>query len=254
MRFLLPLLFCLSAWAQPEPIWKKLLAVPNPTSPMTPLTIEPTLEYWWVSSDNASNAVVTSWADRIKGLINTNGNASVRPTNASLIGVHFDRSLGQFLTNSGMHQLNTSPRKESYFFVVQREINGNCDILIPAPTATSVGFGFDGIGDIRCYDSAHQYAGPFIPTGKMTDIILMTSFDGVSVETNIFYTNGVVWSAGDNVVNYPGSKPASVGKGGSGVYPGYLTELGRATNLWFTGVQISNLHYYFTNTYHGILK
>lgn len=72
MRFLLPILFCLSAWAQPEPVWKKLLAVPTATGPFTPQSISG-LEFWWVASDikntGATNASghVTSWVDRIHG-------------------------------------------------------------------------------------------------------------------------------------------------------------------------------------------
>lgn len=80
MRFLLPLLFCLSCWAQPDQVWKKLLAVTAAsTSPTTPDQIPGIVAWYDVTNSfklngaaTTANTEIAQIKDRYGGLNLTN--------------------------------------------------------------------------------------------------------------------------------------------------------------------------------------
>lgn len=246
MRFLLPLLFCLSAWAQPDPIWKKLLAVPSEIPPFTPRSI-PNLSYWWVSSDVPTNINVTNWTDRIQGAIYTNGTTGAsRPTNSAL-GMHFSRASSQILTNNVISLGGTNTG--SYWIIMRRDFSGGFQDFLDYANSGDSEWYFDNVNQMSI-DAATviknigaQAASTFF------DAYLIS--DNANVRTSL-YTNGVLGATFTTYTALNFQKPLGFIMGGilnNGFLDGYIKELGIWTNTIFTTIQISNLHYYTTNTY-----
>lgn len=245
------LLLCSSALAQPMQHWAAANRTSLVSARMTPTNIFNGVAYWWVASDNPSNVIVSNWVDRIQAVVKTNGDTTVRPTNNSLVGVYFNSSVGQFVTNA---TLNNSTALNTYWLVMQRDGNHAGNLVGQSISANFPGFLISGSGSPQMFSAGQLFTGPVLPNATMIDVLFVCERNGVN-QTNAFYTNGVPWTTTNTLVDIGSFTMRTMGKDlGNGAYSGYITEFGVVTNIWPTPVQASNLHYYFTNTYTNIIK
>lgn len=236
MRFLLPLLFCLSCWAQTDPVWKKLIAVPpggfNPQS-----LLGPHVAYHWRQRD-VTNSPVSIWIDEIQGTSLT-GSGATRPTWTNA-GVMFNGTTKQFLTATNPPITSTGAVMVivKYSTVGQEQIIGGDGQRIIGNSGVSgqwilTGGSFGATAVNQAYDFLSV---PFFIGGGQT------------------LTNGAVLQ--NNPILAPGTIITTVGAynnntGGSEPLFGRIFEIVIWTNVAhsFTNGEISlaNLHLYCTN-------
>lgn len=196
------------------------------------------------ASDLATNVNVTAWTDEVHGITWTNATPATQPTN-SPSGVWFN--LGNNLSTA------TPPT-----------FNGTQQVFVVFNYNTTTGFGTilgsgggEGTLGILIVPSGFGVQ-TFLPSTvdaywSKPDIGANLWHDAISVGgSNPIqgYTNGIAALTFNN----PGGWPADwlgVNQNGTGdKYQGYITELIIWTNpTAFTSTQVSNLHYYATNTY-----
>lgn len=246
MRFLLPLLLALSAWAQPDPIWRKLLAVPSTPGKVKsiPETI-PGMMFWWKATDISSNTAMTFWKDRIVG--------STMLVNAGTItnniqDVWFpggNGGQGFNVTNVNIGVDSGAPETNSFFVIFSPK--GGAQAQIFDGTADSTGYALHSNNHIFDEASAVDLTKSAISVGVYQDWIQATT----NLTTPLFprmycFTNGAI--AATNTVTGI-SHLAKVGTQNNGFsgYKGSISEIIIYTNYVFTLNDVSNLHYYRTN-------
>lgn len=245
MRFLLPLFLALSAWAQPDPIWKKLIAVPS-SSPQWIPSSDNTIWLWWNYQDLTVGNNVNLWIDRISSFKFFQTVTARQPTNSSL-GVYFSGST-QYLTNSpttfNRNQLAT-------VCIIFRPFT-------PASDASTV-FGGDGSAGLTGNRSLQTYTtGALHYQGDGGDVAFGHFGSGTEIDWAIYlgslnqvsiWTNGVLavtnsTSSGMDIIGLIGGRLDV-----SRFYKGYIREIIWYTNTTFNPTLIANLHKYATNTY-----
>lgn len=223
---------------------RRFLIAPVPVSsgPWTPSN-SIGLAYWWVATDLASNAPVSSWADRIQGKTFTQGTAASKPTNyhGGLVGVRFNG--GQYLSTTGF--LIRSNFTDSFAFI----------LALDSETATMRAIVTDdGTYGIFKYNSADQ---PFycrLSGGALFACPLNVIWDVVASGTatnDIYYSNSI--TAKITTLQSEVRNDITVSVMGRRSTVNYL--LGRVvefmvwTNTRLSQADVQKIHTYGTNLY-----
>jgi hypothetical protein len=204
------------------------------SAPTNSIPGAPALALWWVASDTlvfGTNIAVTNWTERVNGVQSKQGDASRQPTN-SLLGVGFGGA--QDLTN-----VSTLTSHSNTFFVIY-------EATATAPIANVLGGGGYGfsLASLEWYESG-------TPLTKLSSAVSLNQVkDFVWNGTNTFYTNNVVSATG---ISLPGIGFTNIGSAmpstPNSFWKGYILEIAVWTNTVLSAVNISNIHYYATNTY-----
>jgi len=222
--------------------------------PSPPSNVDNTIEFWWVSSDMATNITVTNWIDRIRSSTWTNiSTATTCPTNSSS-GVHFLASNSQRLTNSTAVPINTSGSTDtnSWWIIINMDtVNTSPDWLSQTPTGPGSPTMGHLSGSPYTYDGTTLAQDGNISAGHYVDVCLTsTSGSGHSAPHNVtFYTNGI--PSNTNTLTSIATSVQLKCLGGdtvNGFYNGYIVELAVYSNT-LSSVTVSNLHRYATNLY-----
>lgn len=254
MRYLLPLFFCLSCFAQPSPINRRAMVLSRLASSSgacggTDPTSVPGLAYRWRTNNVlvGVNNAMTNWIDEIQGLIATNS-GTFRPTLTST-GVYFGGA--QVLTN--MTAINSGQTLSvSMFAVISRDKNDTLRFF--TGDGISHGHFFDrGIISTAAweYEAAVAFncsgASSHLPTNSfMTLIHDATHIAGGSSQH--YYTNGLL---ANTIDNQEAEKVACIGgKAQAGQYlSGTLLELCFFTNIDLNATYVCILSNYSKTTY-----
>lgn len=235
------LLLSLTAFGQPSPINRRAFALAGlaTTSKLFPAN----LGYYWVYVDMPTNILVTNWVDRIQGSVWTNGAAdTTRPTNSDL-GVHFDSTKTQILTNYTISFYGTN--SSSHWIIIRRDKNNAFQDFLDYANSGDLEWGYynDNTHAVSAGVAARN-DGPSL-LGDFQDLAWVS--DGAANNTS-FYTNGVFatnWSG--TVINSGKTWRIMGGIANEGYFGGYIKAFGIWSNTVFTVNQVSNLHYAFTN-------
>lgn len=232
MRFLLPLFLALSAWAQPDPIWKKLIAVPSTVG----IGHDPDLKCWWDASDLPTQAV-TNWIDKISGVVATNGNTSRRPAGAPT-GVIFTNASSQSLTNLPI------------------SLSGNQTIQIVCLVSNAPAFmgilsgGGGSIPEIlfnnrkpeSFFQGLYNVTAPTAMTANTVFDVILTA--GVSPGLGDIYTNGIL--AIHQTTAFQFNSITNIGTGADGFFNGVIKEIRIWTSV-FDSTRVATNHTWETN-------
>lgn len=242
MRYLFPLLFAFSVWAQPDPIWKKLIAVPGPSSAVqVPSNILTGMLFWWVSTDVPNNVTVSNqWLDRISSRHSWQMDLTKSPTNSSL-GVRFNGS-PRTLTNVSFA---VTLGIQGTLWLIFRPDTQAGDRLVLSDSTSGHGIGVNNTPSLR-------YFGTISGAGTICPVASQTTMDVIVVLTSTnttWYTNGIAAKT-NTTSSLDTFEFAWMGSaGGTLFYLGDVVEWGGWTNAFPSGSQISSLHHYGTNTY-----
>lgn len=230
------LLFALSAFGQPNPINRRAMAIAGLAtgSPPIPQTI-PGLSWWWVGSDIVGN-IATNWIDRIQAARLTNTVANCLFATNGIVYPNTGSS-GESLRGNGTITVNSTNTSVMIIFMVTSHQN----TILFEGVATS--FGWRPQSDQKFYwrdGSFHELSRTPVAWSDM-----------VFTPTNTaggyrFFTNGIQASTSASVYTawtLGGVMPNSTFDNER------LREILIWTNTLLSSVNISNLHYYATNTY-----
>lgn len=228
----------------------KIFKGPTPafSGGLTPASIAG-LENWWVFTDLiTNNQTIGNWVDRRSGHLMTNVPSYTKPVTNTQYGLLFQaESLMQAYTNSTTLTLNSNsalcvifrPTNNADFCQLVRGLynSDGSPFLVRRFTGGTWRTGTDASQSTLCADFAANTIHDF----------LWTSDDANGVKT---YTNGVAAAytrvkAGQFAPTVVGGANTSANNG----LQGYVLEVHYWTNVVFSSVNISNLHYYCTNTY-----
>lgn len=197
-----------------------------------------TLYAWWVASDLAVNNRVNDtnpWIDRVQGILLRNGNTGEDPTN-SASGIAFFPGVGTaYLTNAPLAPGSAT----TICLIVNPAIVASGDNALYAQGGTP-------FNNIYVRNSRFEY--PF-NTAISGTIVVGTNYDLVGSQGGgvlTFYTNGVQSATGSTA--FGGWRFLGWDGTGDQPYSGYVREVLVWSNA-FSSVQLSNVHYYATNTY-----
>lgn len=249
MRTLLLLLsMCVTALAQPGPIALRSIDAWPSASIVVPSNIASGLRYWWVNHDLDATNFVTNWIDRISSSVWTNGDIANAPTN-SATGVFFKRTGSQVLTNSGVVLGANTADPCSHWYIVNLASGNACGWLTQSRTLAAGGFGFVAAPNPFLAITPSFVQGPKIPITTTIDIACTARNSGAAYEI-VWYTNGVIFATNANFTWFGTVSWKSLGGDtADGFYNGRVQELAIWSNTVLSSVNISNLHYYATNTY-----
>lgn len=247
---LFSLLLSLTAFGQPSPINRRAFAITGLVKPSGPPLF---LAYYWVASDMSNNIIVSNWVDRIQGSVWTNLNITTQPdiTNSSS-GVHFTRSKAQTLTNNVNPIRYGGTGGDSYvsqWIILQREASGVFQDFLDYADSGDAEWGYDPGNNLFLFLNTHSLNTGAVTPGTIQDVAVAS--DGITPLT-IIYTNGVPCLTNTLAGRaFSDAFPWKImgGISGSGFFGGYIRELLIYTNTFWTSQQVSNLHYYSTNTY-----
>lgn len=231
-------LLALTASASPgQPYFVRQLSASVPSGPT--LTDIPGLYSWWVSSDYPTNTQVTNWVARISGVGLTN-NLVFSPTNTAT-GMSFVTSNWFGLTvpsvGSGIATTNV------WLVIMQPDTQ-------PIDYTSVLGFSDTGRGLFLRTSKQFFYSSTFntsfgaYTVGSVIDLTM--ELNRQALGTAVFMTNGVACAS----FSEAGSRTwSTVGfQQTFGYYKGKILEIAQWTNI-LSSVNISNIHYYATNTY-----
>lgn len=210
------------------------------SSSFTPESIG-TIRYYWLSSDLVTNVTVTNWTDRIHGLVASESNAALRPTNVAGLGVHFagTEQIGTFATNFDW-QVNNVAQTGSVFIVFTP--------VTPSSTLNGLSVSSDTHGLYTKSSGVFAYFGDLgsaNPFGSFSSGTTMDMTLAVQPGTLSILTNGVACTSGNLGM---GVQQAAFGGDTLGHFKGYLAEISWYSNT-LSSPQISQLHQYATNRY-----
>lgn len=248
----LSLVLCLSAVAQPNPINRRAMAIAGLAS--GPPNFFPSGMYLrWVASDVPLNNVVSNqWADRIQGVLLQQGDGTKQPTNSSL-GVYFNGTW--FLTNVAK-TFNAGGGGFAVLAILNQDVTTGTQMGITDDTHTGDGIPQFNTGGgstfwVRGASGSDFQDMKFVNPGNTLHDILFCPTNGAANST--CFTNGVATPC---TIAANSQQPNMVGfgreSGGTQLFHGYLRELIVWTNqasFTFSSVNVSNVHYYATNTY-----
>lgn len=226
-----------------------------------PKTI-PGLALWWVYTDTTTNNVApTNWIDRIQSLVWTNGDSASRPTN-TVIGMGYGGASPRFLTNQPQFDMGTN--WSVVMFVTDANPSSSAGLadglFCENGSNFNAGLNFQGTTVDRLFWTSH--AGGNTSLGAATisrsneyDIVFMESNSVSSSGATFGFTNGIFYAsaARESVDTYLGGSGANLVSGANHLatwFDGYMREFMVFTNL-LSSQNISNIHYYRTNTYGG---
>lgn len=202
--------------------------------------------YWWVSSDMTTGQFVTNWVDRIIGSAWTNGaTGDTRPTNSAL-GVHFDRTKSQNLTNSGV-TFATGVQPSSHWVIINRTaVNVFQDFLDNANSGV-LEWMFDNVQRYNVTISSSGKNLSISPTNSWVDWLVVMDTGGSAI---YFYTNGLPGLT-NTTAPTSSAQPWKIMGGipASGYFTGYIRELAVWSNTVLTASDAVKLHTYATNKY-----
>ncbi len=257
MKWLL-LFLCLSASAQPFNAATGLpFLAPNAVTSVVvtnwaPTNIASGLSYWWVSSDVPTNTAVLSWTDRVQQLVWTNGNAATRPTNSSS-GVHFVRASSTILTNNPAMLITIGANNDvNTHFVILNQGSHVAEMMLGITGVETPCERFGSGGNICYFQSPSDICCNFGNlVGTLGDLCVSAFSQGGHVNPSFtFYTNAVPCNTNSAPgVSSQGSWNSVGGDAGTGFFDAFVKEVIIYTNT-LTLLQVSNVHYYATNTYH----
>lgn len=246
----LSLVLCLSAFAQPNPINRRAMAIAGLAS--SPVGVFPSGMYLrWVATDVPNNNVVSNqWADRIQGVLLQQGDPTKQPTN-STSGVYFNGTW--YLTNVPQAFV-AGGGGFAVLVVIDQDVTTGTQMLITDSTHTGDGIPQFNTGGgstfwVRGAAGSDFQNLKFVNPGNVLHDIMFTPTNGAAHAT--CFTNGVATPC-DIAANT--GQPNMVGfgreSGGTQLYHGWLRELIVWTNQTsFSSLNVSNIHYYCTNTY-----
>ena len=208
------------------------------------------IAYHWVASD-LSNSPVDTWTDRIQGIPWVQTTAGNRPT-WTTNGVRFTSASSQYFTTNGGTGMNWklgtggSAHGDALLIIIDRASLGEKYILGKSINTPFLGVSSDA-GGTKWYNSGANWGST--TTCQWYDYL----FAGTNAGTGLYvhYTNGVVGLSG-NPLSF--GQPTWFGRLDFGGYwDGTVKELIIWTNVGFfngfTSAQVSNVHFYATNTY-----
>lgn len=206
---------------------------------ITPPTTQD-LAFWWVSSDVATNTVVTNWVDRIHGAVLSNTFGTVCPTN-SATGMCFNGASNQVLFTSGVDY----PQTATVWMIVQRTGSGTFQIVLAADAGGTSLFGYES-GTWHLYRSGVNRIVDGDPsTNSFFDI-------GFTAETTvpalIGYTNGVSYATNATTLSATNTW-TRVGGVNLEYFTGKVKEILIFTNSALSAIQMAGWHQYGTNLY-----
>lgn len=277
MKYLVSLLFCLTASAQLPVI---PFVVPN-----SGISADLTgVAYRWVFSDITTNTTVTSWVDRIQGSTWVNGAVAKQPTNSAQ-GIWIDST--HYLTNNGMQTINGWSNCTFGFIWTMKDTGKfsgevhpmflNNTVGLASDTSATLGDGFDFTGYPLMFQADAVFAdiseSPFKATNVVSDLVIDQAVTNNSQIGYRSYTNGIAdgvslggsghgnyWgtlsSTSTPVVktNIPNVLGINFGRTSSARF--FIRELWVWTNLnsgtadrKFPATLLQHFHQYSTNTY-----
>ncbi len=218
-----------------------------------------TLYAWWITSDLPVSTTLlindtNPWIDRVAGRLLRASNGANTPTNGSL-GVYMGTAFG------GLTNTPTSQGSNSTYCIIFRPTGiaggGNPATALAGPYdlgdatqgATPGGFSID-VPTSVLYWGTKFVSGPAI-SGTLTD---NTTYDVIAVQSASslkINTNGVESASLTKLPPLTGWPWRYVGNdyiSAANTFPGYVKEVLIWSNS-FSSVQLSNVHYYATNTY-----
>lgn len=196
-----------------------------------------TLLYRWRASDLTMNGAVSNWVDSVSGRHVTQATGANQPTNSSQ-GVHFWGSQMLGVTNVSIQNSN------ALFMVVNLATPLSWRPILGV-TSSETGIGFENANNEFWLISSKKLS-TAIGANTNIDVVL----DGWNFGNA--YTNGAFSSTNSSAFNMAiGAFGGDQGGGVGDRITGFILEICiyRASTL--TSVNVSNLHYYSTNTYGG---
>lgn len=262
MRSLVALLFSCAVCLGQLPV---IPFVTQPVSSSVPIpnTI-PGLALWWVHTDLATNTALSGgWTDRIQGMVLSVGASGVRPTNSAL-GVGFGGTgSATYITNAPQYRIGTN------WTVIQFINTSKPDNASGVASGTwgengsnwMFGTQFQGTSKQSLAYRTHaggnvNYGGLLAPgASNEFDVTLIDSNSATSGGKFFTYTNAVLYSTptASDADTYFGEIGADLKPADAlgAFYAGYVRETMVWTQAVLTPIQLSNIHYYRTNTYGG---
>lgn len=233
-------------------VLSRLASTPSSTDGAITSNI-PNVYYWWHAGDVATNVVISNqFLDRIQGKLMGQMDPTKQITN-HIKGIHFDNN--GFLTNLPSIRLdqNLASIGLSYMVMIIFEFESLATVQMIMTDSTASGRGlyqYNTDNHIYFVNNTFNSLG-FLPT-------IGNSFDLLFVPTNgqshvSSYTNAINTSVNNNESSQPFSL-AGLGRenGGTQLARGFLRDIVVWTNntsFSYSSANISNAHWWATNTY-----
>lgn len=201
------------------------------------------LEFYWNSSDLATQITVASWSDEIQGKLWTNSGAT-KPTTTtnSDWGVHFTRSAGQALFSTGVVWNATSTNGTLWMAISYDSIPASFQDLLSSSGGGAT-FGLRNTKVFYYFSGLINESSALTPTANKYIDLAMTK-DSIAGQT-VWYTNGVAAETNAVGVHFTDSW-IELGNSANGATDGNLGELAFYTNI-ISQASITALHTYITN-------
>ena len=246
---------CLTSYAQPNPINRRAMAIAGlaKSSGGAGGSLPAGQFLRWKASDLPNNVVVSNqWSDEIQGLLAQQGDNTVRPTNTSGSGVHFDGTT--WLTNTATSFTPNGQAEWQVLVIVNLDSAGTSMM-----TLWDTQSGGTGNGLYAWNANGHTYwahlTGVFrdlnvVQTTGLTRDILFCPTNGTGHTT--CFTNGIGtgadWNEGE-AVNFTLQGIGAIASGGQKLKAKIQEIIVWTNGFDFTAITVSNIHYYSTNTY-----